>query len=377
MRGRPRAPFLVQAYRPKAMRRLVTLALAVGLATLVAFGVVDALRGSGDTPSLTETTPPDGRTQPLEVEVERTAAPPPWVEDRDGLGDRLRRNGVRGTLYLSADGCLDGTERPLRALRVPEFELTEGPGAISCPFTVSADGQHAAGREAAWSASVAIFAAETTPDLFEVIDVKQPGGLGLAGSAPAFKPDGTLTHALSGRVVELSDDCGKADELISPQISFGRDQLGPYCSRTAVSRHELARALPSGVRLGSVDALVWLSRSRMLAVLRTAQGPWLAAFEHGRSLGYANGLASRSTTQPLADPTGRYVALTPGGYLEVYDRNALRVWASSIEGVAFDWSPDGDWLAYTGNDRNVYLLRTVDWTTRFSLQAGTDGLAWR
>ena len=86
---------------------------------------------------------------------------------------------------------------------------------------------------------------------------------------------------------------------------------------------------------------------------------------------------SHSRTAALADPTGDYVALTPAGYLEVYDRDAFRVWASSIETADFDWSPDGDWLAYAAHDRNVYFVRTSDWTTRFSLQASTEGLAWR
>jgi len=91
-----------------------------------------------------------------------------------------------------------------------------------------------------------------------------------------------------------------------------------------------------------------------------------------------HGLTGRSTTTPLADPTGRYVALTPNCYLEIYDGDAGRVWASSsIPAVAFAWSPDGDWLAYAADDRNVYFLRTSDWTTRFSLPADTEGLAWR
>ena len=82
------------------------------------------------------------------------------------------------------------------------------------------------------------------------------------------------------------------------------------------------------------------------------------------------------TTAPRADPTGRFVALTPGGYLEVYDRGARRVLALSIQPEAFEWSPDGEWLAYAAAD-NVFLVRTSDWTTRFSLPFSTHGLAWR
>jgi len=360
------------------MRRTVTLVLALGLSTLFAVAVGDALRDQRDPPR-PEPAPAAIATQPASPEVEAEPAPetPPWVEDRAGLADRLSGNGIRGTLYLSADDCRGGDNRPLRALLLPELELTQGPSVRGCPFTVSADGEDAAGRGAAWSPTVSVFAAQTRPNRFEVVDARHAGVLGLAGSAPAFKPDGTLTHALSGRVVEWSNECDKARELMSPPISFGPKEVGPYCSRTAVSRRKLERALPDGDRLRSVDALAWLDSARLVAVLRAQDASWLAAYRKGRRPGNANGLIGRTTTTTLADPTGRYVALTPNGYLEVYDRDTLRVWASSVAAVAFDWSPDGDWLAYAAADRNVYFLRTSDWTTRFSLQAATQGIAWR
>ena len=380
MQGRPQAPFVISAaYRQKTMRRTVTLVLVLGLAALFAVAVGDALRDPRDQPRA-EPAPADTAPAPPAPEVEAEPAPetPPWDEDRAGLADRLSGNGIRGTLYLSADDCGGGDTRPLRALLLPELELTRGPPVRGCPFTVSADGEHAAGRGAAWSPTVSVSAAQTRPGRFEVVDARHAGALRLAGSAPAFKPDGMLTHALSGRVVEWSNECGEARELMSPPISFGPKEVGPYCSRTTVSRRKLARALPEGDRLSSVDALVWLDTTRLTAVLRTRGGSWLAAYRKGRRPKGANGLVGRTTTTPLADPTGRYVALTPNGYLEVYDRDAGRVWASSsIPARAFDWSPDGDWLAYAADDRNVYFLRTSDWTTRFSLQADTVGLAWR
>ncbi len=379
MQGRPRAPFVVPAaYRHWTMRHTVTLVLALGLATLFAVAVGDALRDPRDQPRA-EPAPADTAPAPPAPEVEAEPAPetPPWVEDRAGLGDRLRSSGIRGTLYLSAEGCGGGDIRPLRALLLPELELTRGPPVSSCPFTVSADGEDAAGPGASWSPRVSAFAAQTRPDRFEVVAASRPAALSLAGSAPAFKPNGTLTHALSRRVVEWSNECDEAQELISPPISLGREKVGPYCSQTAVSRRKLARALPEGDRLRSVDALAWLDSARLVAVLRTPGASWLAAYRKGRRPGGANGLIGRTTTRPLADPTARYVALTPNGYLEVYDRDALRVWASSATVVAFDWSPNGDWLAYAAEDRNVYFLRTSDWTTRFSLLAATEGLAWR
>jgi hypothetical protein len=125
------------------MRRLLTLALAVGLAALVAVAAVDALRGSSES-QVADSDPAPTRTEP----------PPPtadWVEDGPAIAARLARLGVRGTLYLSADGCLSGGVAPLRAVRLPDLALTEGPEIGSCAFSVSSDGRHAAGRDAVWS----------------------------------------------------------------------------------------------------------------------------------------------------------------------------------------------------------------------------------
>jgi hypothetical protein len=353
------------------MRRLLTLVLAIGLSALVAVAVADVLRGHGDPDPPSAAPPSTTGTQ------EPPSTPPAWVEDRAGLGDRLERNGLRGSLYLSAAGCSDGSPRPLRVVRLPELELADGPSSAGCRFTVSAEGGSTAGPEATWSPSVPIFAEEARPGLLEVVDSEHPGELGLPGSTPAFKPDGSLTQMRSGAVMAWSNNCAGAAELVSSPVSFGPEEPGPYCSRTTVSRQGLRAALPAGRRLTSVDRLVWTDDAHLVAVLTSDGVSWLAPYQDGRSLGYANGLISRSTAAPIADPSGSYVALTPGGYLEVYDRDAFRVWASSVERVAFDWSPDGDWLAYAAADRNVYFLRTSDWTTRFSLQAATEGLAWR
>jgi len=365
------------------MRRLPTLALTLGLSALVAVAAVDALRGSGEPPPRAEDRGPvtgdsgqEDEPQRSAIVVEPAAPTASRIEDHAELADRLRRNAVGGTLYLSADGCLEWNVRRLRALRLPELRLSEGPRSRTCSFTVSADGEDAAGEEAVWSPEVPILAAETDADELEVIDVEHARRLRLAGSVPAFKPDGTLTHVRAGKVVEWRADCAGAGVIVSPSISFAPRQIGPNCALTAVARTELERALPSGDRLRSVDALVWADSSRMLAVLRTAEGSWLAAYENGRSLGYANRLVSPSTKPPRADPVGMYVALSPGGYLEVYDRDGLRAWGSSIQAAAYDWSPDGDWLAYAAGG-NVFLVRTSDWTTRFSLPVSTEGLAWR
>ena len=135
----------------KEMRRFLTLALVVGLAMLVAAGLVDALRSQPERRPSVRTSPPGSQApKSVQLDVDPANTPPPWVEDRAALGDRLRRNGVAGTLYLSAAGCSDGRARPVRALRLPELELRRGaPRTKGCLITAPDDGQP--GRGGTWT----------------------------------------------------------------------------------------------------------------------------------------------------------------------------------------------------------------------------------
>ena len=125
------------------MRRLMTLALALGLGALVAVAAVDALRGSPE--------PRAADTKPAATRPERPPSPADWVEDGPAIAASLARLGVTGTLYLSADGCLSGADEPLDAVGLPDLTLSEGPTAGSCAFSLSSDGWHSAGRDAVWS----------------------------------------------------------------------------------------------------------------------------------------------------------------------------------------------------------------------------------
>jgi hypothetical protein len=361
MRGRPRAPFLIRVVSSEPVRRLLTLALAAGLAALVAVALVDALRDSAEPKPPAETGSAPGRARA------------PWLEDADALAARLRRNRVTGTLYLSADRCLDGTPRRLRALSLPELELSDGPLSQTCSFTVSADGAAAAGREAVWSPQDPLFAAATGPNGLALIDPGQPGQLELEGSAPAFKPDGTFTYLSDGDLVEWTSDCAAAKEVVPPS-SPGPD-FGPVCLRTVVTAAELASALPPHVMLRSVEALAWPSDSLLTTVLEAGDRMWLAAFENSTLVRQAVPYV-RGAETVRADPSGTYVGILANGSVEVYDRDGGIPWGSPQETLAFDWSPGGAWLAYATPD-TVYLVRTADWATMFRFTVATEALAWR
>jgi hypothetical protein len=349
------------AYREETMRRLVTLALALGLAALVAVAAVDALRETDDSP-------PEARVGSNDRDFA-------LFEGRAAEAARLRRLGVSGRLYLSADMCGQPGARPIRILRLPELELERGLRWPVCSFSLSDDEERLADGTAVWSPRDPVFATWTR-NTIELTAANTSGHFSLAGSAPAFKRDGTFTHVRDGEVVEWTSDCAEAAEMVSPPVPLGADPFGPYCPHRVITRSELGRALPKDDRLQSVDALVWADDKRLLANLRTAAGSWLAAYENGRSLGYANGLFSSRTKPPLADPNGDYLALGSGGFLEVFDRNAGRAWESSLQTLAYDWSPDGSWLAVAAPTR-IHLVRTSDWTSQFTFPLSTESLAWR
>ena len=120
IRGRPGGALSRRERRiVRTMRRLVTLALALGLTALVAAAAVDALRGE----EVRRADPPTPRDNDTEssLDVRVTAPAPSRFEDREALAARLERNGVDGTLFLSADRCLDGRERRLRALDLSDL----------------------------------------------------------------------------------------------------------------------------------------------------------------------------------------------------------------------------------------------------------------
>jgi hypothetical protein len=347
------------------MRRVLTLVLTVGLAALVAVAAVDALRGSTE-PQVKESRPTPTRTQPPQSGAG-------WVEDGPTIAARLARLGVTGTLYLSADGCLSGGVEPLRAVRLPDLALTEGPEVGSCAFSVSADGRHAAGRDTVWSPVAPVLAAETGTGVV-LIDADTEAELELPGRVPAFTPLGFLSLVDGGSIVTWTNDCEGAAETVSPAFSLVPGEPGPYCRRVAVRRAALGRELPPRARLRRVVSHAWTSEGALTAVLDTTAGARIATYDGGRA----------ASVSPFESPLGPVRAQPGGVNVGVLDRLALLVFddrpaplfGPSLPPLAYDWSPRGDWLAYAG-DEAVYLVRTSDWSTQVRLRVSTQGLAWR
>jgi hypothetical protein len=347
------------------MRRALTLALAIGLAALVAIAAVDALRGSTES-QVTATEPTPTRTEP-------TLSLADWIEDGPAIAARLARLGVTGTLYLSADGCLAGGSRPLRAVRLPDLALTEGPEAGSCAFSVSSDGRHFAGRDAVWSPVAPVLAAETGTGVV-LIDADTEVEWELPGRTPAFTPNGALALVDGGAIVMWTNDCDGATETVSPALALVPGEPGSYCRRLAVRRNALGEKLPPGVRPRRVVSQAWTSDRRLTAVLDTTAGARIATYDNGRAVATSR---FASMLGPLrAQPGSGNVGLLDRLAVTVYDEQPSALFSPSVTTLAYDWSPSGEWLAYA-TDAAVYLVRTSDWTTQFRLRVSTEGLAWR
>jgi hypothetical protein len=350
------------------MRRLLTVGIVAGLCALVLAAALDAVLDRGAPPKAL----PPPHVAPEERE-ERAAA-----EDRAVLVGRLERLGVSGTLYLSPSECGSGDSRPLRTVLLPTLREVDGRPWSRCRFALSPDGSRAAAAGHTWQPDGDVLAAEVLPAGREgTIEAGSPEGtwsVRFPGEAPSFRPDATLTFVRSGEVMAWTPNCAS-----------GR------CSRTLLSRADLARAfrfdsgIPPDRRFVSsygVEELAWSSETRLFAGLAVSVrfGPpaerLLAVFEGRRAVAGRPGLAGRFTDLRVS-PDGRLLAMRSGDRVEVVGRRAETVWPSALEPVrSFAWSPDGEWLA-VATRASVYLVQVADWTVLVRLPFSTHDLAWR
>jgi hypothetical protein len=144
------------------MRRWATWLLLGALAALALVAVADALRGNRST-TLSHSLPPSSEEKRAAIET-------------------------GGVIFYSdeADDCR------LAASEFPSLESGPPPKLRSCRFSVSPDGTMAFPGDVTWSPDGARSSREVG-NLLEVTSTESQQVICFPGSAPAFKPDGTLT----------------------------------------------------------------------------------------------------------------------------------------------------------------------------------------
>jgi hypothetical protein len=328
------------------MRRWVTVVVVVVVAAIALAAGFDALRGETSEPAAQdEAERPSVSTSP-EPEAPSSESEP------------------AGTLYFTNGSC------ELQAIELPGRTPTEAPGWDECSFVLSPDGRRVAGAGAGWDPRSdpligRLFQSED--GRIQVATYRGPEGEPFAGTAPAWRPDGTLTY-FADRAVRTWPD---GDVVLSQRdlVRALRRIIGARFDRLRVRQ----AAWLDGRRLAAILSAVGpRSRMDMLAIYdRTELGPF--------TMDGAGGLSDLRVS-----PGGRYVTAKSTGGREAPGGFVMLEWGQGerttprIEGYrAVAWSPDDRWMAIAADD-GVFLFQPgVAWLPGPELDIDAQDLDWR
>jgi len=321
--------------------------LVVGaLAAIALVAAVDALRDEGA---------PEPRSAP-ETTSEATAAEAvPAEAEPDAFG---------GVLYYTDESC------ELRAVRLPTLDAADAPNWDECRFVLSPDGTRVSGAGSGWDPHSdprigRLF--QSTDGSIQVSSNLGPEGEPIRGTAPAWRPSGSLTY-VAGRELRA----WPGGETVLSQNDVG----------VAVRAHP---DVPDSGRVREVtlDDAAWLDDDRLAAALSVPLEDGVehvvAVFE-GRRLAWVD-FAGR---QPLFDlrvsPRGGFFALREGATDVMFDSRRGRVQTPAVLGSelhALTWSPDEQWAAAAAGT-HVYVFRPGEPQMRVrELPITASDLAWR
>jgi hypothetical protein len=322
------------------MQKGATWLIVGALVALGAAAVADALRG----------------------EAERTLQPKPRGENAPPSSEPAALT-VGGALYFSdeEDDCrLSGVRLP--GLGNPAFDPATGPPPKlrSCRFSLSPTSDSVLPGEAKWAPFGTRYARQVG-DRIEVGEALSGRTLRFRGSAPAFKPDGTLTYAQGKRVVAWTNGCQ------------------PHC-RVLLSARDIKAA--SGSPVSAIRDLDWLDDTRVVIVVGTR-----VQFSPREEIVVFDGRVAAAGIlgdfgvglRVEASPRGGYFTAWYGDSLfTIRDRDGNVVAFPPLTGVrALAWSPDDQWTA-AATEHSVFLFRTDEEDARLRrLPIVARDLAWR
>ena len=327
------------------MRRGGTLLVVVAVSAIALAAGWDALRG-GDEPA----------AQPEE-------RPTLSAEDDEGTNyvPLAEPDPVSGTLYYTDEGC------ELRAAELPDIRPADAPNWDGCGFTLSPDATRVGDETTAWDPH----ADPRRGRLFRVDDGTiqvatnaGPEGEPIRGTAPAWRPDGTLTYFADGEIRDWPE---------------GRTVIPANRLRMVVTEHPNAPGSVELLRNLRVVEYHWLDQDRLVAQLAAdvRGGPPLdlvAVFDDG--LPFASTDFLGGVRDLWASPFGTYYAVLTDT-LGLYDFTGNLLQTPQLEGTrAVAWSPDEDRMA-VATDASVYVFAPGDADPVERLALVANDLDWR
>jgi len=267
---------------------------------------------------------------------------------------------VSGTLYYTDESC------ELRAAGLPGIRPRNAPNWDECQFTLSPDTTRVGDETTAWDPHSdprrgRLFRVDG--DMIQVATNAGPEGEPIRGTAPAWRPDGTLTYFANGELRDWPE---------------GRTVVPADRLRMVVTEHPNAPGVGFLRDLRVVEHH-WLDQERLVAQIAAAVdgGPSLdlvAVFDDG--LPFASTDFLGEVRDLWSSPFGTYYAVLTDT-LGLYDFNGNALPLPELEGSrAVAWSPDENRMA-VATDASVYVFTPgqADEVERFALAA--NDLDWR
>jgi hypothetical protein len=333
------------------MRRGWTVLVVVVVAAVALAAGFDALRGDADPQPAAKT----GAEQPTSS-TDRSPTSPPEEQPSAGV------------LYYTDGSCR------LQAIEVPGARPADAPNWDECRFVLSPDRRRVAGAGSGWDPHSDPLRGRLYQSQDGTIQVSTNAGPEeepFAGTAPAWRPDGTLTYFADGAVREWPEGA----VVLSQRDLLRAMRRSPFPAlQTRFHRFRMREA-------------AWLTDRRLAAIL-TAEGETgnedMLAIYDGAELDVFTFDAPGGLSELRASPGGRYVAAkstggrdAPGGFVMLESgRGELN--SPGIVGYrAIAWSPDEQWVAVAA-EGGVFVYRPrVPGPPDVELDLDAHDLDWR
>ena len=271
------------------------------------------------------------------------------LEKRPRPAETFDANGV---LYYTDDLCR------LRAVGLPSFAPVAAPEWDDCGFSLSPAGAAVMGSGVVWQRQGDLRAAGIGGLVYVVLE---PSGAEyrFTGTAPAFRPDGTLTFIRDGAIVEAIPGCG-------------RSAPGRRCEGVLMTRGDLLgplEARPEVVDAAAAKAVAWLTETRLIAAVAFGgrREEMIAVYEGKTLIRTISGFGGR-VAELLVSPGRSYAAARlerPSGFV-LLDADGEPFILEEIQrdfsgrppftgGRALTWSPDDAWTAIARRETIVFF----------------------